>query len=167
MSATDTLCAMLADRCEEFFVNDFGVNWRYYSDPHTATESMDGTLIVTGLTPMQAVVATLGSGGLTAEQVQELMESNSHQYQSLTDPYVYLTEYDWHAIADELNAMMGAGTCKADETDLIPFVRATGDVSKVDYIRVMECSSCGGTFEHVNGSYEFCPRCGRRIEVGE
>ena len=60
MSATDTLCAMLADRREEFFVNDFGVNWRYYSDPHTATESMDGTLIVTGLTPAQAVNATLG-----------------------------------------------------------------------------------------------------------
>lgn len=62
MSATDTLCAMLADRCEEFFVNDFGVNWRYYSDPHTATESMDGTLIVTGLTPAQAIAATLGAG---------------------------------------------------------------------------------------------------------
>lgn len=32
-------------------------------------------------------------------------------------------------------------------------------------IRVMECSACGGTYEHVNGSYEFCPRCGRRVEV--
>lgn len=62
-------------------------------------------------------------------------------------------------------AVLGTGTCKADETDLIPFVRANGDVSEVDYIRVMECSSCGGTFEHINGSYEFCPRCGRRIEV--
>lgn len=60
MSSLDELGEMLADRCEEFFVNDFGVNWRYYSDPHTATESMDGTLIVTGLTPEQAIAATLG-----------------------------------------------------------------------------------------------------------
>lgn len=64
-------------------------------------------------------------------------------------------------------ATLVVGTCKADETDLIPFVRANGDVSEVDYIRVMECSSCGGTFEHINGSYEFCPRCGRRIGVAE
>ena len=120
MSSVDELCEMLADRHEEFFVNDFGVNWRYYSDPHTADESMDGTLIVTGLTPAQAVIATLGTG-----------------------------------------------TCEADETDLIPFVCADGDSSEVDYIHVMECSACGGTFEHVNGSYEFCPRCGRRIEVNE
>ena len=34
--------------------------WQAYSNPHTATESMDGTLIVTGLTPAQAIAATLG-----------------------------------------------------------------------------------------------------------
>lgn len=33
-------------------------------------------------------------------------------------------------------------------------------------IHVMECSSCGRTFEHVSGVYEFCPRCGRKV-VGE
>lgn len=32
-------------------------------------------------------------------------------------------------------------------------------------IHVMECSECGRTYEHVNGDYEYCPRCGRRIEV--
>lgn len=36
--------------------------WQAYSNPHTATESMDGTLIVTGLTPEQAIAATLGRG---------------------------------------------------------------------------------------------------------
>lgn len=30
-------------------------------------------------------------------------------------------------------------------------------------IHVMECSACGGTYEHINGSYEFCPRCGRKV----
>jgi len=132
MSATDELCAMLADRCEEFFMNDFGVNWRYYSDPHTATESMDGTLIVTGLTPEQAIAATLGDADATRER---------------------------HG---------GAGTCKADETDVIKcWVKCKYEPSTehVELIHVMECSACGGTYEHVNGSYEFCPRCGRRIEV--
>lgn len=121
MSSLDELGEMLADRCEEFFMNDFGVNWRYYSDPHTATESMDGTLIVTGLTPEQAIAATLG-----------------------------------------------VGTCEADETDVIKcWVKCEDKPSteRMELIHVMECSVCGGTYEHVNGSYEFCPRCGRRIEV--
>jgi len=53
-------------------------------------------------------------------------------------------------------------TCEADETDLIPFVRADSDDFKVDYIHVMECTECGHVYEHVNGDYEFCPRCGRK-----
>jgi len=56
------------------------------------------------------------------------------------------------------------GTCEADETDLIPFVRADSGDFEVDYIHVMECSSCGGTYEYVNGDYEYCPRCGRKRE---
>lgn len=57
---TELLCKLLEERCEDYTRNDFGITWSYYSDPHTATESMDGTLIVTGLTPEQAVAATLG-----------------------------------------------------------------------------------------------------------
>lgn len=58
---------------------------------------------------------------------------------------------------------MGVVTCEADDTDLIPFVRADNDDLNVGYIHVMECSVCGGTYEHVNGSYEFCPRCGAKV----
>lgn len=58
--ATELLCKMLEERGEDYTRNDFGITWSYYSDPHTATESMDGTLIVTGLTPEQAIAATLG-----------------------------------------------------------------------------------------------------------
>ena len=50
---------------------------------------------------------------VTAKQVQELMEDHSSQYPSPTDPYVWITEYDYQAIADELNAaMVGRGTCR-------------------------------------------------------
>ena len=59
-------------------------------------------------------------------------------------------------------ATLGAGTCEADETDLIPFVRADSGDFEVDYIHVMECTECGHVYEHVNGDYEFCPRCGRK-----
>ena len=67
-------------------------------------------------------------------------------------------------VAQAIAATLGAGTCEADETDLIPFARADSSDLDVDYIHVMECSACGGTYEHINGSYEFCPRCGRRIK---
>ena len=60
MTELDTFKALLDQRGEPYVVNDFGVTWRYTSDPHTATESMDGTLIVTGLTARQAIDATLG-----------------------------------------------------------------------------------------------------------
>lgn len=62
MTATDELKMLLEQRGERYVENGFGITWRYLSDPHTATESMDGTLIVTGLTPKQAIAATLGAG---------------------------------------------------------------------------------------------------------
>lgn len=68
MNATEELRAILDERGESYVENDFGITWRYYSDPHTATESMDGTLIVTGLTPEQAIAATLGDVDATAER---------------------------------------------------------------------------------------------------
>ena len=63
-------------------------------------------------------------------------------------------------------ATLGAGTCEADETDTIKcWVKCKDEPSTehMDLIHVMECSACGGTYEHVNGSYEFCPRCGRKV----
>jgi len=60
MTVTDELKMLLKQRGERYVENGFGITWRYLSDPHTATESMDGTLIVTGLTPAQAIAATLG-----------------------------------------------------------------------------------------------------------
>lgn len=59
-------------------------------------------------------------------------------------------------------------TTTVDETDTWECVcDQVGRYGKCVTIHVMECSACGGTYEHVNGSYEFCPRCGRRVEVDE
>lgn len=51
-------------------------------------------------------------------------------------------------------------TCHADETGRFSFHVWNGEPVTV---HVMECSECGGTYEHVNGGYEFCPRCGRKV----
>ena len=61
---------------------------------------------------------------------------------------------------------LGAGTCKADETDVIKcWVKCKDEPSTehMELIHVMECSACGGTYEYVNGSYEYCPRCGAKV----
>lgn len=58
------------------------------------------------------------------------------------------------------------GTCEADETDTIKcWVKCKDEPSseRMELIHVMECSECGHTYEHVNGGYEFCPRCGRKV----
>lgn len=55
------------------------------------------------------------------------------------------------------------GTCKADETATCECVRDDlGGYGKTLTVHEMECSVCGHTYEHVNGDYEFCPRCGRK-----
>lgn len=51
-------------------------------------------------------------------------------------------------------------TTTVDETWHVGFYMWNGERVTV---HVMECSECGHTYEHVNGDYEFCPRCGRRI----
>ncbi len=54
-------------------------------------------------------------------------------------------------------------TCDVDETDTWECVRDDlGGYGKRLTVHVMECTECGHTYEHVNGDYEFCPRCGRK-----
>ena len=54
-------------------------------------------------------------------------------------------------------------TCEADETDTWECVRDDlGGYGRRLTVHVMECTECGHVYEHVNGDYEFCPRCGRK-----
>lgn len=67
--------------------------------------------------------------------------------------------------AQAIAATIGRGTCEADETKTIKcWVKCKDEPSteRMEFIHVMECSECGHTYEHVNGDYEFCPRCGRK-----
>ena len=134
------------------------------------------------VTPAQAIAATLGADDTyTREDVEGAFVSGYSLGLDMFDNSKPDNEKGWNQNERDMDEEMeelgwvrkdaatpDAGTCEADETDLIPFVRADSGDHEVDYIHVMECSACGGTYEHVNGSYEFCPRCGARIvEVGE
>ena len=48
--------------------------------------------------------------------------------------------------------------CKLIETDSYS--------NPYEVIHVLECSVCGETCEHVNGSYPRCPNCGLRVTNG-
>lgn len=61
-------------------------------------------------------------------------------------------------------AVLNEDVCHADETDTWECVcDGIGHYGERMTIHVMECDKCGHTYEHVNGSYEYCPHCGRRV----
>ena len=90
----------------------------------------------------------LGSGTLTAEQVREAIESNSWAETSSIREF---NDSSWRAIADELNAELGSGTCEQVLTDcddgLMPPFTA-------------HCSICGAEWGFTPN---FCPNCGRKV----
>ncbi len=75
---TELLRKLLDERGENYVHDEHTVTWSYYTDPHTATESMDGTLIVTGLTPEQAIAATLGSE--REKELEQLIRNMYHEH---------------------------------------------------------------------------------------
>lgn len=81
-----------------------------------------------------------------------------------TNPNLLQVNYYDLTPAQAVEATLGRGTCNADETDTWECVRDDlGGYGKTLTVHVMECTECGHTYEHVNGSYEFCPRCGRKV----
>ena len=65
---------------------------------------------------------------------------------------------------DAENAKLWRGTCHVDETETFECVcDGIGHYGKRVTIHVMECSACGGTYEHVFGDYEYCPHCRRKV----
>lgn len=139
-------------------------------------------------TPEQAITATLGadakptqaesSVALTAEQVRDAVMSADRWEKpmgntGLTNTHLIIRDDGWQAIADELNDTLGSFNCSnsertemcyADETDTWECVcDGIGHYGERVTVHVMECSECGRTYEHVNGDYEYCPRCGRGV----
>ena len=179
MTATEELRRMLDEHGVEHIDND---DERDYDEPRkttwdytlyglemtvTATESVDceGTQFLDMewhhfFTPEQAIAATFGGGKLTAEQVREIVEKHWHdlpaEYDMPESSALPEYSYDWQAIADDLNATLDSGECELIEVD------SYSNANEV--IHVLECSACGETCEHVNGSYPKCPHCGKSVK---
>ena len=91
----------------------------------------------------QAIAATLGSGTLTADDVLNA---------------VYKHGARWQAIADELNATLGSGTCHMSFID--EYETASGEE---EYL--CECSECGSqTWEPAHDLPLYCRKCGRKVK---
>ena len=169
-TATETLRAILDERGVEWsspsgLNSSFADSITFIGDVAVVSEIDGSDLLRINFdgTPEQAIAATLGvsdatqtrqrdAGTLTAEKVRELMEENSRQYPSPTDPYVWLTEYDWQAIADEMNATLGRGTCEVE-----------GSIDYGEFGCWQYELSCGCRIIWPdNEPPRFCPECGAR-----
>ena len=84
-----------------------------------------------------------GSGTLTAEQVSKAVYAHSI--------HADCTDADWQAIADELNAELGSGTCR----------------NQWQWTSGFCCSECFCTVPCVNkfanSPFAYCPNCGRTV----
>lgn len=140
-----------------------------------AVSTEHGGICVNGayITPEQVIAATLGSESvdymlntigkleeenerlrnscvmLTAEHVRETVEKHWHDLSTDYDmpEATALPEYsyDWQAIANELNAELGSGTC------VITPITPSSDMGR--------CSACGSIAD-VNSNY--CWKCGAK-----
>ena len=101
---------------------------------------------------------TLGSGTLTAEQVREAIEKRF-------DFDVWVPPERWQAIADELNAELGSGTC-----ELIDTTSPANDDCWGSGQMKMKCSRCGKELAANVALYSInnqLPRNGRKYSCWE
>ena len=114
------------------------------------------------LTPEQAIAAAVGSGVLTAEQVREAVMSADRWEKpmgntGLTNTHLIVRDDGWQAIADELNAELGNGTCEL----------AYGEDD--EGYDGWYCQSCGGWFDAARRDGKLvepmrCGCCGRKVK---
>lgn len=98
-----------------------------------------------------AMKAAKRGGTLTAEQVREAI-FNGSVYASYDGAQYYANGISMQAIADELNAELGSGTCRLE-------LEPNSD-------RLWWCSNCHSYHEHVsNYPWEHCPRCGAKVQT--
>ncbi len=118
-SATDNrtteLRKLLDERGVEYVNNDgkFVKETRWTCKGHITAvfgEHSDGVAFymrdMSCITPEQAIAATLDGGAFTIKQIKDAVLKNFY-YDHLTPP-----QFDWQAIADELNAELVSGTCE-------------------------------------------------------
>ena len=135
----------------------------------------DGSLEVGERRYVTEDAATLGSGTLTAEQVKRIHAVIEKHWHDLPADYdmpeaTALPEYsyDWQAIADELNATLGSGTCT-----VTPDFNCSNCGKQIGVVRNCEMyETCDGRQAWKSLDHEvcdvpnYCPSCGRRVKGG-
>jgi len=107
------------------------------------------------LTPEQVISATLGSDEPPYDELLRCLENDWH----ISASWDGLRKF-WNIELTEegvrmRDAELGSGTCELVETDSYS--------NPHEFVHVLECSACGETCEHVNGSYPRCPHCGAKV----
>ena len=146
---TKLLRELLDERGVEYEADDFqDACWTSWNGFTASQYSPNGNLIM-AVTPEQAIAATLGSGTLTAEQVSKATYAHSI--------HADCADADWQAIADELNAELGSGTCC--------ILASSTDGLCSDNPRQWFELSCGHSFT-LDGlrAPVACPVCGKAVE---
>ena len=102
-------------------------------------------------------------GKLTAEQVRELIAPHLHARPTFDfGRHGAVWNADFQAIADELNATLGSGTCKPTEEGYCPICGE--DLVKCN----VGIGELGGAVELDPPIYHnYCPNCGARVERRE
>ena len=184
MSTTDELLRLLDERGEDYVSDQHSVTWAYYTDPHTATESMDGTLIVTGLTPEQAIAATLGERkDRTEEWLLNACNNAANDYiAELERKLEAATLGCWKLTAEQVRRCVRVGACDHglweaidEDTDwqaIADELNATLGSRTCEVVQGkngLECSKCGKELPYDPfADYEcnFCPTCGAQLRYG-
>ena len=183
MSATEVLRRLLDERGVKYEGGERSVRWRDRNGVMMqAFPLADGELgmDVWSCTPEQAIAATLGPAARHPKPHEQwttvLLPEIAWGLDDRWPDYLSVAHDahgEWRVYVPEdtlgsrnCSNSERTGTCIADETDTWECVcDQIGRYGKCVTIHVMECSECGHTYEHVNGDYEFCPHCGRRLEV--
>lgn len=97
-----------------------------------------------------AMKAAKRGGTLTAEQVSKATYAHSI--------HADCADADWQAIADELNAELGNGTCRIEERNGDWYCDACGEM-------VGTCDPASELYIDGNAVelWNYCPNCGRRV----
>ena len=148
-NATDELRKLLDELGVSHSDHYWHTSWRSKSGTlHMANEQVNGSLMVDMLTPEQAVAVTLGST-LTAEQIEKAIHDCS-TYASYDGCTYYASGMMLQAIADELNAMLGSGTC---------------EVEYVNEWMGWHCKSCDTLWQGLpDQKPNYCQNCGKAVK---
>ena len=179
MSGTERLRRLLDERGVEYQAIGDATFWETHDGAfrYKAKSHAEKLMVMTCcsqkcavMTPEQAIDATLGRGTLSASQVSGAIYAHSI--------HADCADADWQAIADELNNTLGSCNCSNSERTNETCRNVCNSVSE------FTCSECGfncdltswislfdgddGRHRHHHlGIPNFCPNCGKRVEVDD